>query len=159
MPHVLTCFFGVYVWCVIDVFFDAVLACTKANHWLRDVSVVSHNSPCFSRLYESLGREPGCRFTARCKSLCVSNDFAPHGGWTQVCGSEWKFLTARDLTNRFLIRVHHLVQLLIAEPLGIARLQKLARRDGLSSWKVIFFVAAGMSSGKSGLTYVYFSEG
>ena len=34
--------------------------------------------------------------------------------------------------------------------------QDMTRRDGLSSWRVILFVAAGMSSGKSTANYVYF---
>ena len=31
---------------------------------------------------------------------------------------------------------------------------EVTRRDGLSSWRVILFVAAGMLSGKSGANYV-----
>ena len=30
----------------------------------------------------------------------------------------------------------------------------MTRRDGLSSWRIIFFAAAGMLSGKSGANYV-----
>ena len=35
----------------------------------------------------------------------------------------------------------------------------MIRRDGLSSWRVLFFVAAGMLSGKSTANYVYFLGG
>ena len=36
---------------------------------------------------------------------------------------------------------------------------EVTRRDGLSSWRVMFFVSAGMLSGKSTKNYVYFSDG
>ena len=36
---------------------------------------------------------------------------------------------------------------------------EVTRRDGLSSWRVIFFVAAGMLSDKLGINYVYFLDG
>ena len=35
----------------------------------------------------------------------------------------------------------------------------MTRRDGLSSWRVIFFVTAGMLRGKYGVNNVYFSDG
>ena len=35
----------------------------------------------------------------------------------------------------------------------------MTRRDGLSSWRVILFVAAGMLSGKLGANYVAKSDG
>ena len=36
---------------------------------------------------------------------------------------------------------------------------EVTRRDGLSSWRVIFFVAAGMLSGKWGANYIAKSDG
>ena len=72
--------FGVCSLCVIEACFSTVLVFAKANHWLRVASVFYHIASCFSRLYESLGREPG---TARCKLVTPSGlpmDYELHVG-------------------------------------------------------------------------------